>query len=313
MNKKIFVSIAVLGLATFMSCSDSSGGSTSGGGLSSLPTIEGAPEKSTLTSNNQTPATPVQISEDLQVLAEMDEIGSTLGDIELTPTIPSFGSLAQNKANLARKNLVAWGACETYPSKDTTYTEDGMSYTESMKMLDGNGNAFKMCDPETQAEAESVMDQMDGMQMVMNITGTSDTVDMEMNMVMVMHMDFSNQKDPKLGMDAKANFLIDVKIPKPFNAYMELDMTMPATSMTSESEVDPEFTFTMVMWFQNGRYKCEIDYDVMSSGAIDSKLCDLENAGIVVGSLWNDDQGEMMVKDAAGKVISEDEIIDEQL
>lgn len=313
MNKKIITSISVFGIAMLMSCSDSGGGtSNNGGGLSTgLPTIEGAPAQSTLTSNNQTPATPAQISEDLQVLAEMDEIGAAMGNIELTPSMPGLGGAALNKAKLVRKNLFAWGACETYPSTDTSYTEDGISYTETSKFLDGNGKALKICEPETQAEAASMMDQFDGMQVVMNMTGTSDTVDMEMNMVMVMNMDFSDQQNPKIGMDAKANFLIDVKIPKPFNAYMELDMSMPSTSV--DSEVDPEFTFTMVMWFQNGRYKCEIDYAVMSSGASDSKVCDLVNAGNVVGSLWNDDQGEMMVKDANGNVISEEEIIDEQL
>lgn len=312
MNKKILASLSLLAMSALMSCSDSSGGA-GGGGLTSLPAIEGAPEQSTLTSNNSVAATPAQISEDLQTLAGLNEMGSLMSDIDLSSPLGGFGAAGVVKSNvaLARKNIVAWGACEAYPSTDTTYVEDGMTMTETMKVLDSKGKALQICEPETQAEAESMMSQMDGMQMVMHISGKSDTMDMEMNMNMVVNLSGSGE-NMAMGMSAQANFLIDVKIPKAFNVYMELDMDMPSTAMSSETE--PDFDFSMIMWFQNGRYKCEVDYDVLSSEATDAKVCDLMNAGKAVGSLWNDENGEMQVRDGAGNILDpEAAIVDGEL
>ncbi|MFA6342574.1 MAG: hypothetical protein WCX75_06945, partial [Fibrobacteraceae bacterium] len=132
--------------------------------------------------------------------------------------------------------------------------------------------------------------------------GSTDSTTLVLNMAMTMYFDRSlnEDKEPTISsVFVNGNMLYSLTTSSTdFNAYAEFSGTVYNSSDTAIFS-----NFSMIYWFSDGRYKCDMS-DFISSEKSEGEICKLINAEKTVGSLYLSND-EVYVKDADGKYVGD--------
>ncbi|HSQ42736.1 MAG TPA: hypothetical protein VLM37_10695 [Fibrobacteraceae bacterium] len=270
----------------------------------SVNDIEDAPSATTLSTNNATAVSDSQVSADLQILASLGTLDFSYDDLDMDDLLSGESlfkkqvNLAKNKVAMAKKiTVVASGSCTEIMNEDTTITSGTASASVKIQWLGSDGDPLEVCE-----DTDDYLSLLDGSSILAAVSLTSDSVDMYMNMNMVLDID-GTESSFTMDIDAAANAYLELKTPYSFNVYMEMNFSAAYDSDDDETTIsDGSETY----WFQDGTYKCEADLEVVENDEA-GKVCDLVNAGNVVGSVWQDDDGDIFIYDADGNEVSMDE------
>lgn len=286
-------------LLGFVACSNSGSGADINNAAASLPAIKGAPSASTLTANNAIAATPEQISEDLNSISGTAELGAMVTDMSgFSSESPVSGSAEK----AARKKAFA-SSEESACYEIDTIKVDGND-TISMQWLKSDGTVLRLCESDySSLSEESAMNQLysiyNGSVLSEQVKTSTDSSSLELNLLMTMYYDKTLDEDynPVLNrILVSGNLLYSLTTSTDFNVYAEFtDTAYPSGDTATVSDV------SMIYWFSNGRYKCDISAFI-SSESDEGEMCKLVNAGNTVGSLYMSD-GDVYVKDANGNYV----------
>lgn len=285
-------------LLGIVACSDSD---TNNPALS-LPTIEGAPSASTLTTNNAIEATPEQISEDLSTLSETEELGSMVTEMSNFSSESPFGSTAEKTVSKKAMASSDEGRCN-----EINETEIDGNDTITFQWLNPDGSLLRVCESDYDfSDEESAWNQIypiyNGSVFSEQAKGLTDSTTLVLNMAMTMYFDRSlnEDKEPTISsVFVNGNMLYNLTTSSTdFNAYAEFSGTVYNSSDTAIFS-----NFSMIYWFSDGRYKCDMS-DFISSEKSEGEICKLINAEKTVGSLYLSND-EVYVKDADGKYVGD--------
>lgn len=289
-------------LLGFVACSNS--GSGADNSALSLPAIEGAPSASSLTANNAIAATSEQISEDLNSISETDELRSMVTEMnDFFSESPVGGS----EEKVARKK--AFASSEESECFEIDTSEVDGNDTISMQWLKSDGSVLRLCESDYDSLSdESATNQLysmyNGSVFSKQIKAWTDGSSLELNLLMTMYFDRTLDEDDNPVFNrilVSGNLLYRLNTSTDYNIYAEFAETAyPSGDTATFSDV------SMIYWFSNGRYKCDMSAFI-SSESEEGEVCKLVNAGNTVGSLYQNSDGDIYVKDANGIYVINDQ------
>ncbi|MCK9183066.1 MAG: hypothetical protein M0P13_09350 [Fibrobacteraceae bacterium] len=291
-------------LLGFVACSNSGSGADANNSALSLPAIEGAPSASALTANNAIAATPEQISEDLNTLSETAELGSMVTEMS---NFSSESPVGGSEEKAARKK--AFASSEESDCFEIDTSEVDGNDTISMQWLKSDGSVLRLCDSDYDSlTEESATNQLysmyNGSVFSEQIKSSTDGSSLELNLFMTMYFDKALDEDYNPVFNrilVSGNLLYSLNTSTGFSIYAEFAETAyPSGDTAMVSDV------SMIYWFSNGRYKCDMS-DYIASNASEGEVCKLVNAGNTVGSLYQNSDGDIYVKDANGIYVINDQ------
>jgi len=286
-------------LIGFVACSNSGSGGDTNNSATFLPAIKGAPSASTLTANNAIAATPEQVSEDLNSISETAELGAMITDMSGFSSESPIGGSAEKAA---RKKAFASSEESGCYEIDTSKV-DGND-TISMQWLKSDGTVLRLCESDySSLSEENAMNQLysmyNGSILSEQVKTSTDSSSLELNLLMTMYFDKTLDEDNNPVLNrilVSGNMFYSLTTSTGFNIYAEFAETAyPSGDTATVSDV------SMIYWFSNGRYKCDISAFISSEND-EGEMCKLVNAGNTVGSLYMSD-GDVYVKDANGNYV----------
>jgi len=212
--------------------------------------------------------------------------------------------LKTRKSNLAKK-IASVNANGCYsPDVDTNYVDwySGDTITKVEHWLTSGGKAIEDC--AAVPNFSTRVGLLNGSSVTMEeITANDISVsDVKLNAIVNIKYNSSTSSLTYLSMNAAGSFMGTYRKVSDFNLYAEYSMKYVVTDFTGET--DPSITGTMTFQFMNGRYKCAIDLAALESGSTYS--CDITHNNSNVGSLSDDGNGNMVVKDSKGNIVTVD-------